>query len=37
MDDLDPLDGEEGELIEDEACFVDITVVTGIGTHCPTQ
>ena len=32
LQDLDPLDGEEGELVEDEACFIDITVVTGIGT-----
>lgn len=27
-----PLDGEEGELIEDEACFVAIHSVTGFGT-----
>jgi F-box and WD-40 domain protein 1/11 len=30
-DDLLPLDGEEGELIDDEACFIDVHVVTGIG------
>lgn len=31
--DLAPLDGEEGELIaiDDEACFIDIRAVTGIG------
>lgn len=29
--DLQPLDGEEGELIDDEACFIDGTTVTGIG------
>lgn len=30
--DLPPLDGEEGELIaiDDEACFIDVTAVTGI-------
>ncbi|EIN14477.1 WD40 repeat-like protein [Punctularia strigosozonata HHB-11173 SS5] len=27
--DMDPLDGEEGELI-DEACFIDVKAVTGI-------
>ncbi|KAF8647327.1 hypothetical protein AX16_006789 [Volvariella volvacea WC 439] len=27
---LPPLDGEEGELIDDEACFIDIRAVTGI-------
>jgi hypothetical protein len=31
--DMDPLDGEEGELI-DEACFIDIPAVTGIGKQC---
>ena len=29
--DLLPLDGEEGELIDDEACYVDFRTVTGIG------
>ena len=31
--DLPPLDGEEGELIaiDDEACFIDVTAITGIG------
>lgn len=28
---LPPLDGEEGELIDDEACFIDIRAVTGLG------
>ena len=28
---LAPLDGEEGELIDDEACFIDIRAVTGVG------
>lgn len=28
---LPPLDGEEGELIDDEACFIDVRAVTGIG------
>jgi len=28
---LDPLDGDEGELIDDEACFIDVRAVTGIG------
>ncbi|EAU84060.2 nuclear distribution protein nudF [Coprinopsis cinerea okayama7 len=28
--DLLPLDGEEGELIDDEACFIDVRAVTGI-------
>ncbi|KAF8892895.1 WD40-repeat-containing domain protein [Infundibulicybe gibba] len=28
--DLPPLDGEEGELIDDEACFIDARAVTGI-------
>lgn len=33
---LPPLDGEEGELIDDEACFIDVRVVTGIGeSHAP--
>jgi len=30
---LPPLDGEEGELIDDEACFIDVRAVTGIGEH----
>ena len=29
---LPPLDGEEGELIDDEACFVDVRAVTGMGS-----
>lgn len=29
---LPPLDGEEGELIDDEACFIDVRSVTGVGT-----
>jgi F-box and WD-40 domain protein 1/11 len=28
-----PLDGEEGELIDDEACFIDVRAVTGMGEH----
>lgn len=28
---LPPLDGEEGELIDDEACFINVRAVTGIG------
>lgn len=27
---LPPLDGEEGELVDDEACFVDVRAITGI-------
>ena len=30
---LAPLDGEEGELIDDEACFIDIRAITGIGSY----
>ena len=33
-EDLPPLDGEEGELIDDEACIIDVLdvrAVTGIG------
>ena len=30
---LPPLDGEEGELIDDEACFIDIRTVTRIGSY----
>ncbi|KII91739.1 hypothetical protein PLICRDRAFT_51871 [Plicaturopsis crispa FD-325 SS-3] len=29
-EDLPPLDGEEGELIDDEACFIDVRAVTGM-------
>jgi len=32
--DLPPLDGEEGELIDDEGCFVDVRAVHGIGESC---
>lgn len=28
---MPPLDGEEGELIDDEACFINVTRVTGTG------
>ena len=28
---MPPLDGEEGELIDDEACFINVRAVTGIG------
>lgn len=28
---LPPLDGEEGELIDDEACFIDVRSVSGLG------
>ncbi|TFK75685.1 WD40 repeat-like protein [Pluteus cervinus] len=37
--DLAPLDGEEGELIDDEACFIDVRAVTGIDilTLLPTE
>jgi len=28
---LPPLDGEEFELIDDEACFIDVRAVTGVG------
>ncbi|OCH94577.1 WD40 repeat-like protein [Obba rivulosa] len=27
---MQPLDGEEGELIDDEACFIDVRAVTGV-------
>lgn len=30
---LEPLDGEEGELIDDEACFIDVRAVTGLGEY----
>ncbi|KAH9947822.1 WD40 repeat-like protein [Amylocystis lapponica] len=34
-----PLDGEEGELIDDEACFIDVRAVTGIDiiAYLPTE
>lgn len=32
---MPPLDGEEGELIDDEACFIDVRAVTGVG-KCST-
>ena len=28
---MTPLDGEEGELIDDEACVIDVRAVTGLG------
>jgi hypothetical protein len=31
-----PLDGEEGELIDDEACFIDVRAVTGVGANSPS-
>ncbi|CCM04480.1 uncharacterized protein FIBRA_06660 [Fibroporia radiculosa] len=36
---MPPLDGEEGELIDDEACYIDATRVTGtdIISHLPTE
>ncbi|CDO74829.1 hypothetical protein BN946_scf184353.g10 [Trametes cinnabarina] len=36
---LQPLDGEEGELIDDEACFIDVRAVTGMDilSHLPTE
>lgn len=36
---MDPLDGEEGELIDDEACFIDVRAVTGmdIVSHLPLE
>lgn len=30
---LPPLDGEEGELIDDEACVIDVRAVTGLGEY----
>lgn len=30
---LPPLDGEEGELIDDEACFINVRPITGIGSY----
>ena len=32
---LPPLDGEEGELIDDEACVIDVRAVTGFGESHP--
>ena len=32
-DDDYPLDGEEGELVDDEACFIDVSTMTGIGAY----
>jgi F-box-like len=29
--DLDPLDDDDGELIDDEGCFIDVRAITGIG------
>ncbi|KAF8809667.1 WD40 repeat-like protein [Phlegmacium glaucopus] len=37
---LPPLDGEEGELIDDEACFIDARAITGIdilSLLCPSN
>lgn len=36
---MSPLDGEEGELIDDEACFIDVRAVTGmdIVSHLPLE
>ena len=36
---LDPLDGEEGELVDDEACFIDVRAITGmdIVSHLPLE
>ena len=37
---MPPLDGEEGELIDDEACFIDATRITGTGecaSHGPVM
>ncbi|KZT04976.1 WD40 repeat-like protein [Laetiporus sulphureus 93-53] len=36
---MPPLDGEEGELIDDEACFIDAARITGtdIVGHLPTE
>lgn len=28
-----PLDGEEGELIDDEACYINIRAITGVGEY----
>ncbi|RDX52609.1 WD40 repeat-like protein [Lentinus brumalis] len=36
---ITPLDGEEGELIDDEACFIDVRAITGmdIVSHLPLE
>ena len=36
---LMPLDGEEGELIDDEACFIDVRAITGMDiiSHLPLE
>ena len=36
---MTPLDGEEGELIDDEACFIDVRAITGmdIVSHLPLE
>ncbi|KAI0356897.1 WD40 repeat-like protein [Trametes cingulata] len=36
---LQPLDGEEGELIDDEACFIDVRAITGMDilSHLPLE
>lgn len=36
---MPPLDGEEGELIDDEACFINVTRITGtdIVGHLPVE
>ena len=36
---MSPLDGEEGELIDDEACFIDVRAITGmdIVSHLPLE
>ena len=31
---LPPLEDEEGELIDDEACFIDSSAIHGLGTCC---
>lgn len=41
LSDLEPLDGEEGELIDDEGCFFghwEVRAVTGMGKEtAPSQ
>ena len=36
---MTPLDGEEGELVDDEACFIDVRAMTGmdIVSHLPLE
>ena len=34
---LPPLEDEEGELIDDEACFIDSRAIHGLGTCCLTS